>query len=207
MTDPEAPQRPPAVPPAVPPAERPPAVPPAPAAYPARFGQILTAARAVLATEGLDALTMRRLAAALGIQAPSLYKHLSGKAVLEDALISIGLVEVGTALHEAVAGAPPGRAVAPLLRAYRGAALAEPNLYLLATGRPLRREALPAGLEAWAGEPFFLATGDPQLAQALWSYAHGMVVLEIAGRFPPESDLDASWAAGASAFQSAGRLG
>ncbi len=55
-------------------------------------------------------------------------------------------------------------------------------------------------LEAWAGEPFLLATGDPWKAQALFSFAHGMVILELDDRFPEGSELDRSWDAGAAAF-------
>ena len=43
-------------------------------------------------------------------------------------------------------------------------------------------------------------TGDPALAQALWSFAHGMVILELDDRYPPGSDLDRTWRAGAAAF-------
>jgi hypothetical protein len=84
--------------------------------------------------------------------------------------------------------------------AYRRYALAHPNLYRLATAGPLPRAELPEGLEDWAGEPFFLVTGDPSRSQALWAFAHGMVVLELDGRFPAGSDLDHTWAEGAAAF-------
>jgi hypothetical protein len=90
--------------------------------------------------------------------------------------------------------------VAAVLRAYREQGLQHPHLYRLTTAGPLDRSALPPGLEDWAGEPFFLATGEPHRAQALWSFAHGMVVLELDGRFPEGSDLDRTWSAGAAAF-------
>jgi AcrR family transcriptional regulator len=163
-----------------------------------RIEQIVAAARTILASEGADALTMRRLAAELGIQAPSLYKHLPGKPAVEDALIAAGLREMGAALHAVV---DAGGRVIDLLRAYRDYALREPNLYRLATAGQLRRDALPAGLEEWSGSPFYRVTGDPAVAQALWSFAHGMVILELDGRYPPSSDLDATWSAGARAFQ------
>jgi hypothetical protein len=57
-------------------------------------------------------------------------------------------------------------------------------------------------LEEWAGTPFFLAAGEAHLAQALWSFAHGMVILELDNRFPP-GNLDATWQAGATAFNTA----
>ena len=52
----------------------------------------------------------------------------------------------------------------------------------------------------WAGEPFRLATGDPYRGQALWAFAHGMVVLEIDRRFADATHLDTTWAEGAAAF-------
>jgi AcrR family transcriptional regulator len=134
------------------------------------------------------------------MQAPSLYKHVADKDALTAGLIAQALREMGDVLHAAVAR--PGRrgAVPSLLAAYRTHAVANPNMYRLATSGPLDRALLPPGLEEWAGEPFFLATGDPATAQALWSFAHGMVILEIDGRYPEGSDLDATWKAGATAF-------
>jgi AcrR family transcriptional regulator len=167
----------------------------------ARVAEIVAAARAVLTAEGDEALTMRRLAARLGIRAPSLYKHLPGKDAVENELIADALVQMGNALHAALARAPGGDAVRALLRAYRKTARAEPNLYRLATGRPRRRAALPPGLQEWAGQPFYRAIGDPQRARALWAFAHGMVMLELDDRLPAQSNVDAAWRAGAAAFQ------
>lgn len=169
----------------------------------ARADDIVAAARVVLEREGPAGLTMHAVADALGIKAPSLYKHVAGKPAIEVALITAVLVEMGSALHTAVVQATAEgehRPVEALLRAYRREALAHPNLYRLATAGRLPREQLPPGLEDWAGEPFFLVTGDPYRAQALWSFAHGMVILELDGRFPDDSDLDVTWAEGAAAF-------
>jgi AcrR family transcriptional regulator len=166
----------------------------------ARATEIVAAARRVLEGEGRDALTMRRLGAEVGMQAPSLYKHVADKTALEVALIEQALQEMGERLHAAVV--KPGRRgpVVAVLAAYRTHAVANPNMYRLATSGHLPRRAIAPGLEEWAGEPFFLATADPARAQALWSFAHGMVILEIDGRYPPGSDLDATWRAGAAAF-------
>ncbi|GHF42161.1 TetR family transcriptional regulator [Streptomyces mashuensis] len=165
-----------------------------------RAVQIVAAARDLLEERGRDELTMRALAERLGIRAPSLYKHFRNKEAVEAALVEDALADMGTALHTALAGASPTDRVPVLLAAYRRHALAHPALYRLATTGPLPRAALPERLEEWAGSPFFLATEDPHLAQALWSYAHGMVVLELDDRFPGGSDLDLTWQAGARAF-------
>ena len=62
-----------------------------------RREQIVDAARRILEEQGEDALTVRRLAEALGIRAPSLYKHFPDKAAVEVALMQIGLQEAGAA--------------------------------------------------------------------------------------------------------------
>ncbi|HEY3735210.1 MAG TPA: TetR-like C-terminal domain-containing protein [Streptosporangiaceae bacterium] len=175
---------------------------PAPQERSPRAAQIIAAARGLLEQEGRAALTMRRLALLLGIRAPSIYKHLPGKHAVEVALIEEGMAEMGDTLHRVISHqrAPADGAVAALLAAYRAEALAHPNLYRLATAGQLPRSELAPGLEDWAGEPWFLAAGDSYLAQALWSFAHGMVILELDGRYPAGSDLDRTWRAGAESF-------
>jgi AcrR family transcriptional regulator len=164
-----------------------------------RAREIVAAARELLDEHGADALTMRRLAERLGIRAPSLYKHLADKAALEIAVIATGLEDLAAALEKARHGA--AEPTAALAAAYRAFALTHPHLYLLMTNRPLPRERLPAGLEDRAAAPVLHAVGDATRARALWAFAHGMVMLELAGRFPPEADLDDAWRAGINAFQ------
>jgi len=165
----------------------------------ARAREIVVAARELLDEHGADALTMRRLAERLGIRAPSLYKHLPDKAALEVAVIATGLEDLAVALEEARhAAAEP---TAALAAAYRAFALTHPYLYLLMTNRPLPREHLPAGVEDRAAAPVLHAVGNLARARAFWAFAHGMVVLELAGRFPPDADLDTAWQAGVNAFQ------
>jgi AcrR family transcriptional regulator len=164
-------------------------------------GQIVEAAGLLLAQEGPDALTMRRLADRLDIKAPSLYKHLSGRPALVALVVEDALFELGDHLHTALDQRRDP--VAALLGGYRRFGLDRPQLYRLATSPDLPRDLLLPGLEEWAGEPFYRAAGEPHLAQALWSYAHGMLILELDRRFYPGSDLDRTWRAGARAFTAA----
>jgi AcrR family transcriptional regulator len=147
---------------------------------------------------------MRRLADVVGIRAPSIYKHLDGKSALEVALVEDGLFDMGDSLRRALVERGPAGPVAALLAAYRSEASVHPNLYRLATSSAFPRAALLPGLEDWAGEPFFMATGEPYLAQALWAFAHGTTILELDGRFLEGSDLDFTWLAGAAAFGAVG---
>lgn len=156
-------------------------------------------ARRLLEEEGVAALTMRRLAERLGIRAPSLYKHLPDKAALEAAIITTGFQEAAEAFEAAVDGSTDP--LPTLAAAYRAFALAHPHLYRLMTNGPLPREHLPAGLEDRTAAPVLRVTGDQARARALWAFAHGMVMLELDHRFPPDADLDAAWRAGLTAFQ------
>ena len=159
-----------------------------------RQREILAAAREVLEREGLEGLTVGALATRLGIKAPSLYKHFSGKRDLELALIADGFVAFAVAM-EGTAGD-----FASLAATYRAFALANPQLYRLMTERPLPRDQLPAGLEARAARPVLAALGDADTARAAWACAHGLVALELAGRFPAGADIDAAWQAAVAAF-------
>ena len=165
-----------------------------------RQQEIVEAARQILESEGPDALTMRHLAGEIGIQAPSLYKHVKDKSALEVLLIEIGFTEMAEAC-EAIRSDENG--VDPLFQlamVYRTYALAHPHLYRLLTEGPLPREKLRAGVEARAALPVAEIAGDPDLARALWAFAHGMVILELDGRFPAGADLDAAWKTGICAF-------
>ena len=185
----------------------------------ARADEVVAAARLVIERDGADGLTMRSVADMLNIKAPSLYKHVAGKGAIEVELIAVALREMGESLHAALGAADrpgdphedgdgaeasgracTGRRIAALLAAYRHHALRHPNLYRLATTGRLPRHELPPGLEEWAGEPFDTVTGDAHRGQALWSFAHGMVVLELDDRYPDRSELDMTWAQGAAAF-------
>ncbi len=151
-----------------------------------RAREVLDAARTVLERQGWDSLTMRTLADELGIAAPSLYKHFASKDALKTQLVALALKENGEALR-------PVSTVAKLVRNYRALATANPQLYRLSTSGPLDRAALPPGLEEWSGTPFFEAAGDPHRGQALWASAHGMVILELDGRFPTGTAPESTW--------------
>ncbi|MER6511949.1 TetR/AcrR family transcriptional regulator [Nonomuraea sp. NPDC001636] len=177
-----------------------------------RAGQIVAAARELVEAGGADALTMRALAARLGIRAPSLYKHFPDKSAVEAELIAIALAELATALegaeHAALEGAEHddgGGGLAALGRAYRAYALGHPHLYRLMSAGPLPRDLLPAGVEERAALPLVRIVRGQAAARAVWGLAHGLVMLELDGRFPPGADIEAAWTAGMSAFTTAAR--
>ena len=159
-----------------------------------RRTEILEAAWGLLEAEGGQALTMRRVAAAVGIQAPSLYKHFPDKAALEDALAAAAVAQLAALVG--TWGAERGGDLARIARGYRRLAAEQPQLQRLLAGREAR------------GAPELGAALAPLLGgidrgRAAWAFAQGMVDLELAGRFPAGADLDAAWAAGIAAFEAA----
>jgi AcrR family transcriptional regulator len=159
-----------------------------------RRTEILDVAERLLASEGPEALTMRRVAAEMGIRAPSLYKHVRSKEDIEAGLQERALTSMAASLSSA-------EDLPAIASTYRRWALDHPQLYALATNGPLHRDRLSPGVEAAAAAPVVAAAGgDEHRARALWALAHGLVSLELAGRFPPDADLDQTWAAAIAAF-------
>lgn len=166
----------------------------------ARQEQILDLAEAVLERDGVEGFGITVLARAADIKPPSLYKHFAGIEQIENALIARGLRALGRSMAAALAdtevGDPRSR-LATFARVYRADALAKPQLYRLSTARPIDRSALELGAEA-AGmtavlELFGETAERHDRSRAAWAWAHGLVTLQIAGRFPPGADVDAAW--------------
>lgn len=161
----------------------------------ARRDQIITTAGEILEEKGPDGLTMRAIAERLGIRAPSLYKHISDKRELEVALIADAFTQQTTAFEKAIAAG--GDTAMAIAEAYRTWALAHRHLYRLMNDQPLPREDLPDGLEDRSISAVLGAFGgDRDVARAAWAFAHGMVMLELADRFPLHADIDRAWRVG-----------
>lgn len=106
---------------------------------------IVTAAIAVIDAEGLDALTMRRLGAELGVAAMSLYRHLPNR----DAVLAAVVNRLAT---EAISAVDPGGSWVEALRrfaeSYRGMLLTHPHAVPLLATHPIDIEL---GFELMAG--------------------------------------------------------
>lgn len=150
--------------------------------------KIRTASYELLKEKGVAGLSMRALADRLHIKAPSLYKHIEDKDEIIADLQARGLQEFGTAIKRA------GKSRRAKALAYRKWALENPHLYEITVSIPLLRERIPAGLEDGVTKMIIEITGkDHEHARAVWALMHGLVDLEIAGRFPKNADLDLTW--------------
>src|ERR1700712_32057 len=108
-----------------------------PAAPSSRRSQIVDAARRLLEAQGPEALSMRNVAAEIGIRAPSLYEHVADKRALESAIIAAGLREQGVAMSPALLAADPLAAMTDAWRTWAGE---HPHVYRLIYVRDLDRD-------------------------------------------------------------------
>lgn len=167
----------------------------------ARREQLLDLAADVLERDGLDEFGVGSLARAAGIRPPSLYKHFAGLDDIHHGLISRAFRDLAEAFTraetEADADSDVRARVAAFAAVYRRQALARPQLYRLSTARPLDRSAVEPGAEESAMAALLTLFGEDlgrhDVARSAWAWAHGLVSLEIAERFPPDADLDAAW--------------
>ena len=150
---------------------------------------IFRAALRLVDAEGLDALTMRGLAAELGVATMSLYSHVATK---DDLLVGV-LNLVNQELRLPPRDMTPWEALKSATREFRRVALKHPNLVPLIMRRPPTGSegllTLECALDALrrAGIPPEL-TGQAYRMSA--SFAIGFVSLEAGGFFLPV-DLDA----------------
>jgi AcrR family transcriptional regulator len=160
-----------------------------------RVKEILAEARVLVEEEGLEALSMRRLATRLGVRAPSLYKHLADKQALLDGLIAEALREQGDIMRAAAEGAEDP--LVALVAEFRAWALEHPAMHELCTAEPLDRGPLVQAAVIYSGDPLRrVMQDDYEGAMVVWAFARGLVDLEIKGRLPPAFPADVIWKGG-----------
>ncbi len=164
---------------------------------------ILSAARVVAAEEGWKGVTVRKIAEKVGYKAPVIYEYFESKDDLLLELLKSGFEDLIQDIRTARLGAPdPEKALHEVARAYLRFAWDSPDLYQVMYG--LGGVSFPAS-ETWkegqrVGDEVGLAveevlrgygkgTNDVEgRVLALWSAAHGLVALTMAGRVPGGKD-------------------
>ena len=145
---------------------------------------IFLAALRLVDAEGLEALTMRRLAAELDVATMSIYGHVPNKDDLLLGVVNLATSEI--ALPEP--GTPPWEALKAITREFRRVSLHHPNLVPLIVRRPPTGAHGLRTLEA-AFDAVRRAGVEPALTTRAYrlmaSYAIGFVSLECGGYFRP----------------------
>jgi len=163
---------------------------------------VVQAATAYIGAHGIDKLSLSKVAAELGVKAPSLYRYFDGKAGLLRAVNTNTTVRLFAALDAAtVEGAPADEQLQQVATAYRAFALANAAVYgLLFTNtiddlRPDEDENAQLALPYQA--LMAQVIGDETVALAalrgLLGLIHGYAMLEIAGQLRRGGDLEAHY--------------
>jgi AcrR family transcriptional regulator len=154
--------------------------------------RVLTAAEKLLRSKGAGAITLRKVAAAVGLTPMAIYRHYKNKDALLDALVMAGFDRWETRLAPAVAASTPRAQLDNAVRAYRDFALQEPKYFELMFLTPRQRvPRAPASLAATSSPSFAILidavrkmVADPApVILMVWAAAHGLLALHFSGRF------------------------
>ncbi|MEE2668511.1 MAG: TetR/AcrR family transcriptional regulator [Gemmatimonadota bacterium] len=154
--------------------------------------QILSEACDLLVTGGLDGLSMRKLAARLGVTAPALYRHYESKEMVLVDVVGEAFKVFAQYLYRALEGRTASDRFSMTGRSYLAFALDHPQYYALlhVAHEIMGREGLPheATDHACAVGQFMvdrvregmesgmLKPGSPQtVARTIWAHSHGLV--------------------------------
>ncbi len=179
--------------------------------YPSQVDKeiIVNTAYTMIEQEGVDSLSLARLAAKLGIKAPSLYRHVPNKAALFQAINLLTFRRLFEAFDTALQTAKdsPKERLTAILLAYRAFAHANPETYVMAfttTGpeqqsneRILEQMVLPVQSLMAA------ITGPEQSLTALrgaLALGHGFVMLELKAQFRRGGNLTEAFEAAIGAY-------
>ena len=164
--------------------------------------RVIDAAAALADAEGVESVSLSRVAAVLGVASPSLYTHVGGLGALRRELALEASTRLVTALRDAISGRDGEPALRAAAQAYRAFATGHPGLYATLHTTPGQHDD-PELFAAFAAVVPDLAAvlaglGLPDrdavpLIRALRSALHGFVSLEASGGFGLPDDVDASF--------------
>lgn len=166
---------------------------------PTSRARILKAAKAIHASEGEEQLSMRRIAARLGVTAPAIYHHFVNRDAILEALSDEGFERLVARVERRARGHDPVQQCLDTLVAYREFALAEPHVFaVMFLARRPRARQFPDDFAARRSAAFSLLADQVtaamsagqlrkddanEVALTFWAHAHGLVLLQRAARF------------------------
>jgi AcrR family transcriptional regulator len=180
--------------------------------YPSKTDRqaILSVAVKELARGGIRDLSLRNIAASLGLAPNAIYRYFSDRRELEAALSSEAARQMEVALRKASEGRVPLTAIREMSGAYIKFAKHNRHLYeaMMSFHAPEHDATSHESLWTFTVEQVQRIAGSDRAAQAsvaLWAFLHGAVALEAAqvlGEIKPASGLEfgfEAWLAAASA--------
>ena len=159
--------------------------------------RIVSTALALADSEGLEAVSTRRLAAELGVTGPSLYNHVGTKEELLDDMVDVVLARVDTSMFAELSATNPDwrAALEKWARTYREAIAAHPNIVpALATGLGRRPNGLRIANAVFGG---LVSAGWPRreaisVGAVMRYFVLGSALGSFASAFPADAAVYSS---------------
>jgi AcrR family transcriptional regulator len=169
--------------------------------------EIVAAARALLESGGIEAVTMAAVAERVGVRAPSLYKRFPDRNGLIAAVATDVALDLARAMRAAATDPQPAARLETLAAAFRSFALASPRATaLLFSGVAPGAEPTPASQAEAAGPVIEAAraiVGPPRAlaaARVFTAFAYGFTRMETAGAFRFGGDVMEAYRLGVAAL-------
>ena len=157
--------------------------------------EIVDISRAIIEDEGVEQLTIRRIAETINRTQPAVYQHFASKDALLEAVVTDGFAALVERLKHAARGGKTS--LAAIAGAYVRFGLERPRLYeLMFVGPPSIKFASGAATPAPASAAFAIvaaavaeagvtAARIDTVTEVVWASLHGLVTLSITRRLRP----------------------
>lgn len=163
--------------------------------------RIQASASDILREEGVDALTVRNIAARAGLSTMGVYSHFGGKDQVCEELFVVGFAELGELVQQAKSESDPRDAVLSSAAIYFDFFAANRHRYALMFGMnssvappsERARKAAKASFNQWASVVALLSATDMagpnevRLARQIWASTHGCIAI---GEYSPIGSMD-----------------
>lgn len=175
--------------------------------------RLLEAASEIIAQQGVDALSMRKVATTAHTTTTAIYSLFGSRDALVDAVVSEGFERFAVHLRSAVYTKDPVADLLALGKAYRANALENSHFY-----RVMFNSTLGSSTPERSSETFDMLVGAVERAAGctrsqaqtrayrLWAYIHGLVSLELNSFTPPAAETEDTEQAFIAALRAAGPL-
>ena len=162
---------------------------------------VVEAAVKLIDEEGIEQLSLGRLAERLGVRTPSLYNHVAGLPGLKHDLTLYCLHDLLDLILRSTVGKSRAEAIFALANAYRAYAREAPGRYALTVQAPDPGDQEVQALAQQLVDVVRAVLAPYRLSEevaihairGLRSIVHGFISLEVAGGFGMPVDLDASF--------------
>ena len=156
---------------------------------------IVDVSRSIIEDEGVEQLTIRRIAETINRTQPAVYQHFSSKDAIVEAVVTTGFAALAERLERATRGSTPS--LTAIANAYVRFGFERPRLYdVMFVGPPAISFAAGAATPNAAKTAFTLVAaavadaGVPPdrietVTEVVWASLHGLVTLSITRRLRP----------------------